>query len=395
MKQRRSEIFDEYSKIALKEGFITESEEKADTSGEKSYRETIQLLYDVKPNGKDEKHILDQAHPESPVIIAPAYDRLNGLVENLFERQDIMAGIALKRNNGNLTQHRYAKQELTDELIRIGFEMDNKDIDDLRILADSCSERITKQAFWGWAALIGLPLIYSLVKTHVMDKTSQGVFNDGVILIKALKSASDNAQPRDKEVMLEAANEVKSLLEKVRSIRNLPKTDVDMYKQAHISDIVAAGEKYKGAAADLVQSYIEDRRKVVGKLDEVKYAIGGKSAEEPERYEFLADIRKVFNEVAGWTGGTAESTFIEVKRAIGTFMDSLKKEDDQIQKVMTAGTQFVVKNESAIKQQIEQTKPEQSAAQKPGSAQQPAAYTGPAKPAKIESPDELIHSLWR
>ena len=96
MKQRRSEIFDEYSKIALKEGFITESEEKADNSGEKSYRETIQLLYDVKPNGKDEKHILDQAHAESPVIIAPAYDRVNGLVENLFERQDIMVGIALK-----------------------------------------------------------------------------------------------------------------------------------------------------------------------------------------------------------------------------------------------------------------------------------------------------------
>ena len=133
MKQRRSEIFDEYSKIALKEGFITESEEKADNSGEKSYRETIQLLYDVKPNGKDEKHILDQAHAESPVIIAPAYDRVNGLVENLFERQDIMVGIALKRNNGNLTQHRYAKKELTDELIRIGFEMDNKDIDDLRM----------------------------------------------------------------------------------------------------------------------------------------------------------------------------------------------------------------------------------------------------------------------
>jgi hypothetical protein len=387
MKQRRSEIFDEYSKIALKEGFITESAEKADNSDEKSYRETIKLLYDVKPNGKDEKHILDQAHPESPVIIAPAYDRLNGRVENLFERQDVMVGIALKPTNGNLTQHRYAKQELTEELIRIGFEMDNKDIDDLRVLADSCSERITKQAFWGLAGAgaVVTGLIYSLVKTHVMDKTSQGVFNDGVILMKALKAASDNAEPRDKALMLNVANEIKSLLERIRAIRNLPQTEVDMYKASHISDIVAAGEKYKGAASNLIESYLADRRKVVNKLEELQYAIEGKSAEQPERYEFLADIRKIYNEVSGWVGGTAESTFIEVKRAIGTFIDSLKKEDDQIKKAMTTSVQFAVKNESAIKQQIEN-------ASTPAPSQ-PNTYLGPAKPQQ-ESAKESIPSFW-
>jgi len=390
MKQRRSEIFDEYSKIALKEGFITESEEKADNSGEKSYRETIQLLYDVKPNGKDEKHILDQAHAESPVIIAPAYDRVNGLVENLFERQDIMVGIALKRNNGNLTQHRYAKKELTDELIRIGFEMDNKDIDDLRILADSCSNRITKQAF-GWlagiAAGIGIPLIYSLVKTHVLDRTSQGVFNDGIILMKGLKSASDNAEPRDKVVMLDAANEVKSLLEKMRAIRNLPQTEIDMYQQTHISDIVEAGDKYKGGPTNLIHSYLEDRRNVASKLNEVMYRISDKKAEEPERYEFFADLRKIYNGIAGGTtGGTAESTFVEVNRAIKTFLESLKEEDKQIEKTMTPAAQFVAKNESAIKQQIEK---QQTAKVQPEA--QPAAYVGPAK---TDEPEEFNKSLW-
>ena len=152
MKLRPSEIFDSYAEIAQREGLVSEAEESNARRGSDDIS-TIEALYGVKPNG-DEKDILDQAHPES-VIISPAYDRLNGLVENLKERHNVMMGIVNKPHQAKLTQHRYAQQELFDELIRIGFNMDNKDQVQLSKLADSCAERLTKEA----ALPLALPII--------------------------------------------------------------------------------------------------------------------------------------------------------------------------------------------------------------------------------------------
>jgi len=133
----KNEVFNNYVKIALEQGLISEGQDVPESKN-KDYADTIKTLYglDIPLNDSD-KDILDQAHP-NPVVIAPAYDRVNGLVENLRERQDIMAGIALK--------HRYANayRDLVNELVALGFRMDNADHKELRVLADTCSHRLTK-----------------------------------------------------------------------------------------------------------------------------------------------------------------------------------------------------------------------------------------------------------
>lgn len=171
MSYKRSEVFENYIKISKKNGLISdedmvktaESMTQEEKYRNKEWKDTIQMLYNLDIN-KDKEDILDRAHPKS-VIIAPAYDKLNGLVENLKERHNIMVGIALKPNNGLLTNHKYAqaKGNLLKNLIRLGYEFDNKNIDDVRKMADSCSERLVKNAFAPLLIAGGVALVAGII----------------------------------------------------------------------------------------------------------------------------------------------------------------------------------------------------------------------------------------
>lgn len=169
---RNSDIFNDYAKIAEEMGLVSlsEDEEKSksdkpkETAKMRKYKKspyprmgsddisTIEALYNVKPDNsiEYENNIMEAAH-KTPVVIAPAYDRLNALVENNIERNNIMCNIALKPNNGNTTQHRYAEKDLLMQLVRVANDMDNSGNDELRSLADECIAKLTlkKNAdFW-------------------------------------------------------------------------------------------------------------------------------------------------------------------------------------------------------------------------------------------------------
>jgi hypothetical protein len=179
-----SEIFDEYARIALEQGLITEAKaesKKPNPRYDSLDLEAIEMLYGVKPNDKEDDSksgfmsTLEKAHPE-PVIVAPSYDKLNGLVENLIERQNVMVGIALKPNDGKLVQRRYvtAHNELLNELLKTAFMLDKKGEDDLMKLADSCSQRIVNENFikeaWSWGDLwsglgIGVAAVAPIIAT--------------------------------------------------------------------------------------------------------------------------------------------------------------------------------------------------------------------------------------
>jgi hypothetical protein len=160
---RRSEIFESFVKIAEEKGLIskgTPEENKADL--ERTHRadslsiDDIAHLYGVKPDApadaKYKRNIIEVAHPE-PVVIAPSYDKLNALVENDQERQNILLHIVNKTNDGSIAQRKYAQRELVLSLVRLGNDMDNRGQDDLCALADVClrqssSGAIKKQAQW-------------------------------------------------------------------------------------------------------------------------------------------------------------------------------------------------------------------------------------------------------
>lgn len=159
MPRIKSEILENYLEIADKVGLTKMAEDSAELQKYKDDAEarigsddisTIEALYGVKPDVIDEmeykNNIMEIAHPNS-VVIAPSYDKLNGLVENNIERSNIMSNIALKPNTGNHTNPKYAHQELVMELVRVGNEMDARNKEELFKLADECLIGLHKEAF--------------------------------------------------------------------------------------------------------------------------------------------------------------------------------------------------------------------------------------------------------
>ena len=160
MRTIRSEIFEEYIKIAKEKGLYpkeTEGGNGKDTPELKKYRDeayarvgsddisTIEALYGVKPDGDHEyeHNIMEAAHPK-PVVISPAYDRINGLVENEIEGQNIRINLVMSPSAGKyVTQGpKLAHQNLVMELVRLANHFDNTDQEEFRMLTDNCLEQL-------------------------------------------------------------------------------------------------------------------------------------------------------------------------------------------------------------------------------------------------------------
>lgn len=192
MKMRESEVFNNYLKLAKDAGLISSDDEikkTADADTKTRYDRysfsDLEVLYGHKfePNKEKDESIVDVAHPET-MVVGPAYDAMNAVVENLHQRQDIMSYVALKDPDGHLVQRRYvaAADDLTKTLVSTGFAMDSADEADLMKLADSCASRIAgnieKSAWMGMAASILLsvgPMIYNYVKKTEAEKTAKAV----------------------------------------------------------------------------------------------------------------------------------------------------------------------------------------------------------------------------
>ena len=192
----RSDIFDSFIKIAQKEGLISEAEGPEHT--EFDFPETnprhdslsieqIGKLYNNKPNMPEDmkykNNIMEVAHPD-PLVISPSYDKLNGLIENEIEGQNIRLHIVMKEPDGHLTQRKYAEKELILSLVRVANKLDGLNNEGLCKLADACltqaaKKKITKSAQWQVYALrLAVPLLIGLFAKEHMNFHSDGFEQD-------------------------------------------------------------------------------------------------------------------------------------------------------------------------------------------------------------------------
>lgn len=189
---RKSDIFESFVKIAEEKGLISkDAPEKAKAALEKNPRmsaltaDDIAKLYNVKPEtakGMDyEKNIMEIAH-KGNVVVSPSYDKLNGLVENNIERQNILLHIVNKPTDGLKINRKYAEQELVLSLVRLGNHLDNTSKNELRTLSDTCLTQVAgktleKKALapLAWAALVGIPsLIGAIYAQQHLPNVNQG-----------------------------------------------------------------------------------------------------------------------------------------------------------------------------------------------------------------------------
>ena len=137
--------------------------------------EQISKLYNNKPQAPKgmeyKKNIMEIAHPDM-LVISPSYDKLNGLIENENEGQNIRIHISLKEPDGNLVQRKYAEKQLMLSLVRVANDLDNSGQEDLAKLADVCLEqtskkKLTKLAFWPVAIAIASAVGALYAKQHM------------------------------------------------------------------------------------------------------------------------------------------------------------------------------------------------------------------------------------
>lgn len=345
-----SDIFDEYARIALKNGLIKNAEEdskKSKEALEKNPRagsddmSTIELLYGVKPKpAKDmdyKRNIIEIAHPET-VIISPAHDKINGRMGNGNENQDtVINSLKLKQRSGNAFHKKYAdqKQKLLLSLIKAANTLEKTNNEKLICLADDCAIQLNKKAavpvagvvVGTIAAIVGL--IY--LQQHT-DQANQGFQINSNDLKSELQDFLDSntnygVGKKYKESFLNqikdfisklnemqsAVNEVSSIVDELQK----PKTATELKEFANNKSYKARIEHYKKLKEKIeeLSPYINQMLNNFKSEDFKKNQI-----EESGWLTKQIDKARVFH---GGKGLIADD-FDDVVRSMSPYMESLK-----------------------------------------------------------------------
>jgi hypothetical protein len=138
-----------FNKVAEENGLFEQpfiALAKDEEGDKKSDIDPIALLYGKQKDVKTMDELLEEAHPDVAVK-SPAYDLMNGVVENLHQRQRVMVDIALKTPRVLQTNYRYIKasQDLLEETTKLGFLLENKK-SKLMSYSDNCTDELIKEA---------------------------------------------------------------------------------------------------------------------------------------------------------------------------------------------------------------------------------------------------------
>jgi hypothetical protein len=174
---QRSDVFERFAEI-MKEAYpdhAEHDEKMGKVRWDSLSIDQIGKLYNVKQQLPDdmkyEHNIMEDAHPDS-LVISPAHDKLNGLIENNIEGQNIRIRTVIRMSPGQLTHHKYAKKNLMLSLVSLANKLDNEDQQELCKLADTCLVQVgaplQKTAVWGIViGLAGAALAALYAKQHL------------------------------------------------------------------------------------------------------------------------------------------------------------------------------------------------------------------------------------
>lgn len=294
-----SKMIDEYVKMAEKLGMITKDDYvSADfdivnekIARDKAMEEKTLLLYGLKPEGT-EKPLMDLAHP-GVAVVAPAEDRMNGIVENDQQRQDIMTFIANRPSNGKYQQKLFvtAHGELLNTLLKAGNSLDLNGNTELSSFADNCAERLTKTALpvIAWAGIAAAAAaLGGIAAINYSSNSAQNVATNAQQVLDELEDVKDSLQTRDLDRMskdLRALRDFSSRFSSLRKIENLTKEDV-----------LEAKEKY-AKELKIAQAYKEILALIPGKIADYKITLKSLRTDKGESdwYEKLKLFARIFS----------------------------------------------------------------------------------------------------
>ena len=294
----KNKIFDNFLKIAQEKDLESDKTfKKLDSNprASSSRISDIEKLYYQKFNNSEnmdyKNNIMEIAHKDSAVI-APSYDKLNGLVENNIERQQIMLNIVNKTNNGLLTQHKYAKKNLILNLVKIANYLDNNDQDNLRAFADKCLEQLSEEKLknnnfnkkaaiqflpivgWSLLGLAGaksisehfgdnIPAVIKELHNEFIDAIDTVV--DGNFFLKLFRATTKESFNQNLKLIKSEAKEFYKNIVKYNQLE-------DMYRGINLDDIINKTSKnlpiYQNIDNQVsnIQKNIENSQKILSQL---------------------------------------------------------------------------------------------------------------------------------
>lgn len=389
-------VSDEFVKIAMEKGLVKSAQEK-ESKELKEYKnsayprvgsdtkEVIEALYGVKPDMdksmKYEYNIVEDAHPNQ-VVLTNSYDKLNSLIENVNERNQILINIMNKKPTGNHTNHKYAESELTLALVRVANDMDNHNNDELRILADTCIaqlEEIQKKAIGPLAIVaIGAAVLGAAYLYNHMNDPDKGLLanvDNAIQQVDDLIGEDWFHQTFYATLKPEFLNNLKKFRTDLQHLKNEIERFNTIENQVHsLKTYEEIEETAKTSGSDIVQKAEEFRNFLKNIAPEIDDAINlFESAnvrdlaikDETWFSGLVSKIEPVFH--GSW--GLFSDRFDDIKQALAPLRDSIKAtaaEIDRIeatatnrQEALARATQTAKKYEA--KPTIDAMKPEETA----------------------------------
>ena len=383
MSFNNSDIFDAYAKLMLEKNANKIAQEKESKELKKykndSYPRTgsdtikeIASKYNVKPEKPKSQeythNIMEVAHPHK-VILNPAYDKINALIENNNERQRIIINITQKPVNGQLTQHKYAQTELAKSLIAIANDLDNRDIEPLRKLADECIDDLHKKAFeWSdvvnWFKDKGSDIVD--VGQGTISGAEIGAVAGGLIgafggpmgvlsgawvgsragaLLGGVLSSIFNTSPQAKNVVInaqEAKSSLDNLLDDHKNDIFLTSLDTALAKivdtaaayaqivdKMHIANDDPAAKQGAAAVATAYQTQLKE----LDRLIEIFLTNAKMGRYAPEESDTWSKIKSPFTNVFGSNVHTAIGAFETLEKVNGAALKGIEKTQGEVAQV--------------------------------------------------------------
>jgi hypothetical protein len=362
---RNSDIFNAYLKIAEEQGLVskeeTQPEKPKESAKMRRYKkspaaragsdtiETIEALYGVKPTStvEYEKNIMEAAH-KKPVVIAPAYDRINALVENNIERNNIMCNIVMRQNTGDGHSFRaYAANELLMSLVRVANDMDNMGQDELRVLADECIEKLSVKkkinkvailpAFLGFfltgpGLAVGAALLAGIwLWGHATDP-DKGLKNNIARALKELddlktnswyESDVDGTVQRDVEIIEQHLQTLEKYVDALQNVMDKVYKPTTLTEKAELAKFQVAAEENKNAAS-VVQVFVKAVDEITPMLTTAINNFTSKTYQASHTQEsWLGGITSWLGEALHGRWGLVANDFISAANALIPLKSSL------------------------------------------------------------------------
>lgn len=370
---RKSDIFESFIKLAQEKGMIPlDAPAKAKKILEENPRwgsddiSTIEALYGVKPDlPKDmeyKNNIMEDAHPNA-MVISPSYDKLNGLVENEIERQNISLHIVHKTPDGLSTQRKYAEKEFILSLVRVGNHLDNNNIEELRTLADTCLVQTTssikkKAGVFSFLAsnplLVGTSLLLGgLYLQQHLPMVNRGFEQNHQQLIAEIDDLlGSNADwgfgYQYKSTFINMLNDLKSKLDNFHTLysNNLQVID-EIQKPKNAKELIQKSQD--SGLSESVQGSLKELKSVFNNMLPYLLSVQKNFASATYKAQQVEDEglgTKLLEKVPFLHGGKGfiADDFDDVNRALSTYISSVK----EIFNVLRSGESF----QNAAQQQL-------------------------------------------